>query len=47
MEIFRLGNIKVIPQVFSVRDGMDDPLCLEDLLRNSAVLAVLEKEKIK
>ena len=28
IEIFQLGNIKVILQVFLLRDGMTCPLCL-------------------
>ena len=29
MEIFRLGNIEVIPNAFFIRDGINAPLCLE------------------
>ena len=31
MEAFWLGNIEVIPYVFFIRDGKNDPLCLQDL----------------
>ena len=48
MEIFRLGNIEVIPYVFFMRDGMNDPLCLEDSFGNLArILPVLNEEKIQ
>ena len=48
MEIFRLGNIKVIPYVFFLRDEMNDPVCLEDSFENLArVLLAFNEEKIQ
>ena len=46
MEIFRLGNIEVIPNAFFIRDEINAPLCLENSFGNLVrVLPVLNEEK--
>ena len=48
MEIFGLGDIKVVPSVFSLRDGANNPLYLEDTFGNFArVITVFNEEKIQ
>ena len=48
MEIFRLGNIEVIPNAFFIRDEINAPLCLENSFGNLAsILPVFNKEKIQ
>ena len=50
MEIFQLGNgnIEVIPSVLFLRDEMNGPLSLEDLLGNLArIPLVFNKKKIQ
>ena len=43
-----MGNIEVIPEVFLLRDGVNDPLYLEDALGNlGRVLLVFDEEKIQ
>ena len=46
MELFLLGNIEIMPEAFFLRDGMNDPLCLEDSFGNLIrVLPVFNEEK--
>ena len=41
-----MGNIEVIPEVLLLRDGVNDPLYLEDGLGNlGRVLLVFDEEK--
>ena len=44
-----MGNVKVIPEVgFFFKDGINDPLCLEDSFGNLAkVFPVFNEEKIQ
>ena len=48
MEMFGLGDIEVVPLVFFLRDGVNDPLYLEDSFVNFArVLTLFNEEKIQ
>ena len=45
MEMYRLGNIEVIPSVFFLRDGTNHPLCLEDSFGNLASIPLVFNEQ--